>query len=111
MTAKNNPQADNQIIEVVELVKKSILQQVIENNYLKELVSGAIWNRTEEEIKGIEETLEKFRNLCNAAYKMHDEELRTRRTIQGNDYLKSLEFFRKPRESKAGNSLLDELEM
>ena len=92
-------------------VKKSIMQVVIENNYLKQIVSGDIWKLTETEIKEVEENLEKFRKVVAAALKMHDEELATRRTIQGNDYMKSLEFFRKPRESKAGNSLLDDLQM
>jgi archaellum component FlaD/FlaE len=111
MAAKNNPTADNQVNETVELVKKSILQQVIENNYLRELVSGAIWDRPENEIKDIEEKLEKFRKVIAAALKMHDEELKVRRDIHGSDHLNSLEYFRKPRDSKGNNSLLDDLNM
>lgn len=109
--ATNKQTPDTEMAEVVEAVKKSILAQVIENNYLRELVSGDIWKRDEEEIKGIEEILEKFRKLVATAFKMHDEELKTRREIHGNDHLKSLEFFRKPREAKGNSNLLAELDM
>jgi hypothetical protein len=90
---------------------KSTLQVVIENKYLVKLVDGSIWDLPETEIKAIEETLVKFRIIIAAALRMHDEELSTRRAIQGNDHLKSLEFFRKPRDSKGGNKLIDELNM
>jgi hypothetical protein len=92
-------------------VKKSILQTVIENNYLKMLVTGEIWNLPENEIKAIEETLVKFRIVLSKAFKMHDEELSTRRNIHGSDYGLTLEYFRKPRESKEEKSLADEFDM
>lgn len=92
-------------------IKKSTLQLVVENGYLRELVSGDIWKRPEKEIKEIEEILVKFRKLVATAYKMHDEELQTRRNIQGSDYGLTLEFFRKPRETKEEKSLADEFDM
>lgn len=95
---------------MADKAKKGTLQVVIENKYLVMLVNGTLWELPESEIKAIEETLVKFRIIIAAAFRMHDEELKVRRDINGADHLNSLEYFRKPRESK-GNNLLDDLQM
>lgn len=91
-------------------VKRSIMREVVEEGYLGELVSGDLWKRDDEEIVKIREALGKFKNVIGQAFKMFDEELNTRRTINGTDHLKGVEYFRKPRESKQGNTLANDLE-
>lgn len=101
MTTKTEPQ---------EAPKRSTLQEVVEDGLLRELVSGDIWKLTDEQIKAHKDTLDKFRKLCAAAFKMFDEELTTRRNINGSDYLKGISHFRKPRSTGSDNSLLNDLD-
>lgn len=92
--------------------KRSVIQTVIEDKMLPELVSGAIWKLTEEEIVSRKDTLDKFRKTLASAFKMYDTELRNIRKIHGEDHLKNVTFFRKPRDKKeSGESdLMDELD-
>ena len=80
--------------------KRSVIQTVIEDKLLPELVSGSIWKLTEEEIVSRKETLDKFRKTLSSAFKMYDTELKNLRKIHGDDHLKNVSFFRKPRAEK-----------
>lgn len=79
---------------------------------LPELVSGSIWKLSEEEIVARKETLDKFRKTLATAFKMYDDELKNQRKIHGDDHLKSVTFFRKPRDvkEKPENDLMSELD-
>jgi len=92
--------------------KRSTIQTVIEDKMLPELVSGSIWKLTEDEIVARKATLDKFRKTLAAAFKMYDAELRNMRKIHGEDHLKTVTYFRKPRDKKeSGESdLMDELD-
>jgi molybdopterin converting factor small subunit len=96
--------------ETQEVPKRSTLQTVVEDGLLRELVSGDIWKLEDAEIKAHKETLDKFRKLCAAAFKMFDEELTNRRNINGAEYLKEVNHFRKPRTSGSDDSLLKDLD-
>lgn len=91
--------------------KKSVIQTVIEDKMLVQLVSGSIWTETPERIVEVRETLEKFMKTVKTSLKMFDDELKNQRKIHGDDHLKDVKFFRKPREAKESedNSLLDDL--
>ncbi len=79
---------------------------------LPELVSGSIWKLSEEEIVQRKMILDKFRKTLAAAFKMYDTELRNQRKIHGEDHLKNVTYFRKPRAQKENedNDLLGELD-
>lgn len=110
--------ANTKPAEPQEAPKRSTLQIVIEDGLLKELASGDIWNKPAEMsdddfvklVAGKIETLKKFKGFVGTAFKMFDEELTTRRNIQGADFLKGVEHFRKPRSGSSDNSLLSELD-
>jgi hypothetical protein len=100
MTAKATPK------------KRSTTEIVIKEKRIPELISGSIWKLTEDQIVERKETLDKFRKILANAFKMYDTELKNQRKIHGEDYLKNVTFFRKPRATKETEStdLMDEFD-
>jgi len=91
--------------------KKGVVQTVIDDKMLQQLVSGSIWTQDTDQIISVRNTLEKFMKTVKASLKMFDEELKNQRKIHGDDHLKEVNFFRKPRTPKDGvdTSLMDDL--
>jgi hypothetical protein len=115
MTTKSNNEAA--IIETVEAavkaVKRSTLKAVIEDKVLPDLMSGSIWDYSEDEIIAKIELMHKFRKLVATACKKFDKVLEDQRIIKGSDYLEDAKYFRNPRTKKNNSeaSLMDELSM
>jgi uncharacterized phage-like protein YoqJ len=113
-TKSNNEAAINETVQTAaKAVKRGTLKAVIEDKILSDLMSGNIWEYTEDEIIAKVELAHKFQKLIAQAFKKFDKVLEECRQLNGSDYLKEAEYFRKPR-SKKNNSdtnLLDELSM